>query len=237
MTTSHDHSIIWNEEKRKLHLQQGKRFSFDGCAATPPLTRRVIAPTIMQGPHDRRGEDPAGRQKTDLHVTFHPASEEGHVEERRIFMKEHRSLIKWIRLHKKELAIAGISIAALIAGILCVKNKSALLAYWAALKKALTQLRSTTEAPAATELPQQVVHTAVKEATPIIQQVTTSVEGVPHIAHHPSQVPFEVDPHIRNLPSGWHASPEKKATALENGFELQEGQTWVSNYVKGGAVA
>ena len=44
-------------------------------------------------------------------------------------MKEHRSIIAWAKAHKKELAIAGISIVTLIATILCIKNKSALKAY------------------------------------------------------------------------------------------------------------
>ncbi len=44
--------------------------------------------------------------------------------------------------------------------------------------------------------------------------------------------PFEVSPHIRNLPEGWHASSAKREEAEENGFELEEGQTWVSRYTK-----
>ena len=44
--------------------------------------------------------------------------------------------------------------------------------------------------------------------------------------------PFEVSPHIRNLPAGWHASSAKREEAEENGFELNESQTWVSRYTK-----
>ena len=36
--------------------------------------------------------------------------------------------------------------------------------------------------------------------------------------------------HKRKLPDGWKASPEKIATAKENGFDLQPGETWVDDY-------
>nr|WP_039695272.1 hypothetical protein [Streptococcus gallolyticus] len=41
--------------------------------------------------------------------------------------------------------------------------------------------------------------------------------------HHASK-------HIRDLPPGQKASPEKIRTAEENGFSLKEGQTWVKEY-------
>ena len=47
------------------------------------------------------------------------------------------------------------------------------------------------------------------------------------------RVAQEVRRHIRNLHEGWHASPEKLAAAREMGILLQEGQTWVDNYMKG----
>lgn len=45
--------------------------------------------------------------------------------------------------------------------------------------------------------------------------------------------PFPVNSHIRNLAQGMNASAEKQATALEHGVTLMEGQTWVSDYIKG----
>ena len=38
------------------------------------------------------------------------------------------------------------------------------------------------------------------------------------------------DKHIRKLPNGWKPSPEKIATAKENGFDLGPGETWVESY-------
>lgn len=152
-------------------------------------------------------------------------------------MKEHRSFINWIKSHKKELAAAGISIAVLIAAILCIRNKAALKAAWASMKKALAQPGTIAKVPVPQTPHKKIIHIAVEEAKPIIQLVTPAAEAAPIITRRPCLVPFEVDQHIRNLPMGRHASPEKVATALKHGFELLDGQTWVEAYLKGGAVA
>lgn len=131
-------------------------------------------------------------------------------------MKEQRKMIRWIREHKKALIIAGISIGTLIAIVLGIKNREAIKALWASLRKVA-------EKPA--------VHAMkappVEAAHPAVEDVVTVV------AQHRETIPFDVAKHIRNLPDGWHASADKIATALENGFELAEGQTWVSDYMKG----
>ena len=131
-------------------------------------------------------------------------------------MKEQRKMIRWIREHKKALIIAGVSIGALIAIVLGIKNREAIKALWASLRKVA-------EKPA--------VHAMkappVEAAHPAVEDVVTVV------AQHRETIPFDVAKHIRNLPDGWHASADKIATALENGFELAEGQTWVSDYMKG----
>ena len=38
--------------------------------------------------------------------------------------------------------------------------------------------------------------------------------------------------HLRNLPEGWTPSAEKVALAQELGIDLEEGQTWVVEYIK-----
>ncbi|MDE6724393.1 MAG: hypothetical protein K2J79_02210 [Ruminiclostridium sp.] len=43
-----------------------------------------------------------------------------------------------------------------------------------------------------------------------------------------------VKQHIRNLPNGRKASPEKIALAEELGIDLGESQTWIEEYQKGG---
>ena len=133
-------------------------------------------------------------------------------------MKEQRNLIQWIREHKKALSIAGISIATLTIVVMGVKNPDAIKGFWALLRKAI-------EKPAAhvSKIP------PVETVHPVAQDIVTVV------AQHREMIPFDVSRHIRNLPNGWHASADKIATALENGFELADGQTWVTDYVKGAA--
>lgn len=131
-------------------------------------------------------------------------------------MTERRKLIQWIREHKKALIIAGISIATLIAIVLGIKNREAIKGLWASLRKVA-------EKPAA----HAVKVTPLEPASPAVEDKVTVV------ARHRETIPFDVSKHIRNLPDGWHASADKIATAQENGFELAEGQTWVTDYAKG----
>lgn len=130
-------------------------------------------------------------------------------------MKEQNQIIQWIKAHKKQLILAGIGIAAVIALVLGIKNKDTLKALWASLKGA-------------------VEPTAEK----ISDAVTTTVTEIPTetpalLLSNDPRVAQEVRRHIRNLHEGWHASPEKLAAAREMGILLQEGQTWVDNYMKG----
>ena len=52
-----------------------------------------------------------------------------------------------------------------------------------------------------------------------------------------NQISFEVSKHIRKLQKGWKPSSVKVETAAENGIHLLQNQTWVTDYMKGGAVA
>lgn len=45
-------------------------------------------------------------------------------------------------------------------------------------------------------------------------------------------IPFEVKSHVRKLPEGMQASPMKELTALEHGYNLNPGETWVESYLK-----
>ena len=130
-------------------------------------------------------------------------------------MKEQNQIIQWIKAHKKQLILAGIGIAAVIALVLGIKNKDTLKALWASLKGAVEPT-----------------------AERISDAVTTTVTEIPTetpalLLSNDPRVAQEVRRHIRNLHEGWHASPEKLAAARERGILLQEGQTWVDNYMKG----
>ncbi|MBR5372776.1 MAG: hypothetical protein IK130_11250 [Oscillospiraceae bacterium] len=130
-------------------------------------------------------------------------------------MKEQNQMIQWIKAHKKQLILAGIGIAALIALVLGIKNKDTLKALWASLKGVVEP---------ATETVSDAVATTVAE-------IPTETPAL--LLSNDPRVAQEVRRHIRNLHEGWHASPEKLAAAREMGILLQEGQTWVDNYMKG----
>ena len=141
-------------------------------------------------------------------------------------MEERKGLIRWIKEHKKELLIAGISIGALILIVLGIKNKDEIIALWNTLRKVPKQ-----PTVKVTETVRKVTTEYPIEPVQPVQDVFDAVSS------KSDSLPFEVSRHIRNLPEGWHASPEKIAEALENNIILMDGQTWVERYMKGEAAA
>ena len=138
-------------------------------------------------------------------------------------MEDRKSLIQWIKDHKKQLIIAGISIGTLIMIILGIKNRAAIRAVWDSLKEVVKH---------PTAKPAEEVEKVVTEISP-----APAAEIVTAVKSNSEMVPFEVSRHIRNLPNGWHASPEKVAEAQKNNINISEGQTWVKNHMWGGAAA
>ena len=55
--------------------------------------------------------------------------------EGQLMEKEKKTFVDWIKEHKKELIIAGVSIATIIAVIVGIKNHKALEEAWASLRK------------------------------------------------------------------------------------------------------
>ena len=134
-------------------------------------------------------------------------------------MEDRKGLIRWIKKHRKMLIAAGISIGVLILVVLGIKNKAALNALWDSLK-GITNHQAPKAAAKVTKAVSEVVSEPVRE---VASAVPSNSETLP----------FEVSRHIRNLPVGWHASPEKVAEALKNNIILMDGQTWVESYMKG----
>jgi hypothetical protein len=142
-------------------------------------------------------------------------------------MEEQKNgFIEWIKAHKKELLIAGISITAIIAAVLVYRNRESIVVLWDTLKKTL-QKTSVSELPVATTASKVdlVIPTSVNTVEVVIEPTEKIVRSL-------LQSPFEVTDHIRNLPEGWRASADKIATAAEHGYELLPGQTWVERYMK-----
>lgn len=142
--------------------------------------------------------------------------------------KKKKSIIKWIKTHKRELIISGISITALIALVIGANNGEFLNVIWESLLKRTSKspekLITNISAAAKEEATASIVHEAIADAPAILSSRS-------------EQLPFEVSKHIRNLPDGWKASAEKIATALDNGIILEDGQTWVDNYMKGAVLS
>lgn len=133
-------------------------------------------------------------------------------------MGDRKSLIRWIKDHKKQLIIAGVSIGALILIVLGTKNRAEIEAVWDSLKGVLKQLKAKTT--------KEVVE-GVGELPP----TSTSV-NIDRVTSETKADPYEVSSHIRNLPVGCHASREKIDEARKKDIHLLEGQTWVVSYTK-----
>lgn len=135
--------------------------------------------------------------------------------------KEKKTFVDWVKEHKKELIIAGLSITAIIAVIIGIKNQKALEEAWASLGKRLEKTPETI--PAVKTVP-------IAEAAPVKGIVKNNIVTT-------YRKPHDVAGHLRNLPEGWKASAEKIATAAEHGHKLRPGQTWVEAYRTGGLAA
>lgn len=71
------------------------------------------------------------------------------------------------------------------------------------------------------------------------QEINTSnaMELTAEAIRKAPEAPFDVCAHVRTLPEGWHASPEKLAEAAALHIILLPNQTLVDSYVKGKQVA
>lgn len=135
--------------------------------------------------------------------------------------KEKKKIMDWIKEHKAELIIAGVSVSALIMLILGIKNKEALEDFWSSLKKIDGERSISINNEMFEHIP---------EIFPVQEVPMNNIILIERIPHN-------VDSHLRNLPEGWQASAEKIATAAEHGYELLPGQTWVEAYRTGGVAA
>ena len=133
--------------------------------------------------------------------------------------------IEWVKAHKKQLTITGISTLAIIGIVLGIKNKDAIIELWDSLQKLIS--KSPSETPTfSTPAPKTMeIQSTMSEIVAETKEVTR--------AYTPSTIPFNVKDHLRNLPEGWHASPEKIAEAELLGIELLPNQTLVNSYTKG----
>ena len=146
-------------------------------------------------------------------------------------MEDKTGILAWIKAHKKELIIAGISITAIISAILVIKNRESIMRMWESLRLSITkQPLKATEGKSMLSTRSAPISVPVIEIVPVKEITVVRTTDI-------AQSPFDVSDHLRKLHDGWQASANKMATAAEHGYNLQPGQTWVDSYTKGGIAA
>lgn len=147
-------------------------------------------------------------------------------------MQEDRAgFLEWVKIHKKELVIAGISITAIIGVILGIKTRSSIIRMWESLQQAITKQPLKPDGVKSMHFtPCSIPSVPVINVVPAKEITVISKTGI-------GKSSFDVNGHLRNLHEGWQASATKISTAAEHGFDLQPGQTWVDSFTKGGLVA
>ena len=138
-------------------------------------------------------------------------------------MEERYRIRQWIKNHKTELVLGGICFGALAFTIWGVQSQKTMQAQWLSLSKVSNQPTF----PVAGSVTKAAVTVPSRQIAEVIAEAAPSANSIS----------FEVSRHLRNLPEGWHASPDKVAEALKNGIVLSDGQTWVESYTKGNLVA
>ena len=141
-------------------------------------------------------------------------------------MDETKRLSEWIKRHKKELIIAGVSSAAIVALIFGYRNQDHL----SGIKNSLDHLFF----KRAQDLDLPKVQETINQFA-LVEKMSGKQESRGGSGFE--MISSDVRSHVRNLHEGWKASPEKIALAAENGYDLKPGQTWVKKYTKGDLVA
>lgn len=132
-------------------------------------------------------------------------------------MEEKKTgFIAWVKAHKKQLLLAGISVTAIIGVIIGLKNKETIMDLWDSLEKSITK--------APEKMPESLNMAQV--TSPILEEV------IPSRSYTSLQEAFGVGPNIRNLSGGRHHSAEKAAEAASLGIFLLLNQTLVDGYTK-----
>lgn len=136
-------------------------------------------------------------------------------------MKEQKNkLIQWIKEHKKELILAGVSFTAIISIILSIKNRGSITALWEYLKNSIEKAQTKMQPNSYGNMEKITVRPIAK------------IVSIPEVPLETTKIPINVCAHIRNLPDGHHASPEKMAEAFEQNIFLKPNQTLVKSHIR-----
>lgn len=126
-----------------------------------------------------------------------------------------KGVLVWIKEHKAQLILAGVSITAIVGIIWGAKNKDELTKLWSSLAKSIKMDSATT-----TSMPKIATATPVTEAILRKRPYTSPTEA------------FDVRGHIRTMAAGKHHSAAKAAEAAKLGIDLLPNQTLVDPYTK-----
>ena len=127
-----------------------------------------------------------------------------------------KGVLVWIKEHKAQLILAGVSITAIVGIIWGVKNKDELTKLWSSLAKSIKMDSVTTT----TSMPKMATATPATEAILRKRPYTSPTEA------------FDVRRHIRTMAAGKHHSVAKAAEAAKLGIDLLPNQTLVDPYTK-----
>ena len=126
-----------------------------------------------------------------------------------------KRVLVWIKEHKAQLILAGVSITAILGIIWGVKNKDELTQLWSSLAKSKKMDSVTT-----TFMPKIATVTPATEAISRKRPYTSPIEA------------FDVRRHVRTMAAGKHHSATKAAEAAKLGIDLLPNQTLVDPYTK-----
>lgn len=131
-------------------------------------------------------------------------------------MREQKyKLWLWVKAHKKQLLIAGVSITAIAAILLGIKKREALTSLW-------NELNAKIDKAPTLGMEEPVVM--------ISDSITESVNSTR--GYTLPNTPVNVEWHLRNLSGGRQHSAAKAAEAVQLGIELLPNQTIVDSYTK-----
>ena len=118
-----------------------------------------------------------------------------------------------------------------VAGVVVVGGTILVIKIWDEIVVVAEKLVATLKPEA--KIPTPVAVSKVVEEIDVAPVVELAKEAV----RKSPEAPFDVIAHIRTLPEGWHASPEKIAEAAELQIVLLPNQTLVDAYTKGVKIA
>ena len=135
-----------------------------------------------------------------------------------------KKFVDWAKAHKKELAIAGISITTVgIAVVFGINNRDVLEEVFVPLGK--SNMKKPEVIPKVSTLISEV--NTVPQVEDVPEKVIDAIEPVI------TRAPHEVRMHPRTLPENWKPSLEKINLANELGIDLAPNQTLVNSYRTG----